>query len=413
MTATPQAARYGLLGRTLGHSYSPVIYQKLAGITDYERYEREPHEVEEFVRRGTWQGMNVTIPYKRTVLPFMDELTPAACRLGNVNTMVRLPDGRLRGDNTDYYGFTVLVESLGLDLAGKRALVFGGHGSAGTTCMTVLADLGMEPVAISRSGACTYADLPRFADAALAVNATPAGMYPACPGAPCTLEALPHLEAVLDIVYNPARTGLLMEAEQRNIPCAGGLLMLVAQAAGSLADYTGEEIARERIVAVTNELSREMQNIALIGMPGAGKTRVGQQLARRLNRKHVDLDWAFEHEMGCSCSDYITTKGEAAFRVAETELLDRIAKQSGQVISCGGGIVTQDKNYPLLHQNSTIVMLDRPLNELSSKGRPVSQRDGVAKLAEERLPRYRAWADVVVTSRATPDATASAVIAKL
>lgn len=413
MSATPQDARYGLLGRTLGHSYSPIIYQKLAGITDYERYEREPDEVEDFVRNGTWQGMNVTIPYKRAVVPLMDELTPAARRLGNVNTMVRLPDGRLRGDNTDYYGFKTLVESFDLELAGKRALVFGGHGGAGTTCMAVLTDLGMEPIAISRSGACTYADLPRFADAALAVNATPAGMFPACPGAPCTLEALPYLEAVLDIVYNPARTGLLMEAEQRHIPCAGGLLMLVAQAAGSIADYTGEEIERDRIMAVTHELSLEMQNIALIGMPGAGKTRVGQQIARRLNREHVDLDWAFEQEAGCSCSDYITTQGEAAFRDAETELLGRIAKQSGLVISCGGGIVTRDENYSLLHQNSQIVMLDRPLNELSSKGRPVSQRDGVAKLAKERMPRYRAWADVVVTSRATPDATASAVMAEL
>lgn len=413
MGALASDAPYGLLGRTLGHSYSPRIYELLAHITGYERFEREPEEVEAFLHGDTWRGLNVTIPYKRTVVPYMDELGEGARRLGNVNTIVRLPNGRLRGENTDYLGFKTLVESLGIDVAGKRALVLGGRGGAGTTCMAVLSDLGMDAVAVSRSAAPTYADLPAFADAALLVNATPAGMYPACPDAPCTLEALPHLEAVLDIVYNPARTGIMMEAERRGIPCAGGLLMLVAQAAGSIQAFTGNAFDAERIQAVTRELSHEMQNISLIGMPGAGKTRVGQQVAKRLGRTHIDLDWAFEKETGRTCSEFITTEGEAAFRDAESGLLARTASRSGLVISCGGGIVTRDENYPLLHQNSRIVMLDRPLEELSSKGRPVSQRDGVEKLAEERMPRYRAWADAIVTSRATPDATASAVIAAL
>lgn len=405
--------RYGLLGRTLGHTYSPRIYELLAGITGYERFEREPGEVEQFLREDTWQGLNVTIPYKRTVMPFLDELSESARRLGNANTIVRLSDGRLRGDNTDYFGFKTLVQSLRLELAGKRALVFGGHGGAGTTCMAVLADLGMEPIAMGRTGEVTYEDLPRFADAALAVNATPAGMYPSCPGAPCTLDALPHLEAVVDIVYNPARTGLMMEAERRGIPVAGGLLMLVAQAAGSLHGFTGEDYSAERIAAVTNELGYEMQNIALIGMPGAGKTRVGQRIAQRLGREHIDLDWALEERLGCSCSTFITERGEAAFRREETALLGEVARRGGIVLSCGGGVVTRAENYPLLHQNSRIVMLDRPLGELSSKGRPVSQRDGVQKLAEERMPRYRSWADVVVTSRDSADATARAAIAQL
>lgn len=402
--------RFGVLGRTLGHTYSPTIYQKLVGVTDYAVYEREPDEVEAFLREGTWQGLNVTIPYKRTVMPFMDELTPTARRLGNVNTVVRLPDGRLRGDNSDYFGFKMLVTSLGIDLAGALVPVFGGRGGAGTTCVEVLKDLGARPVAISRIGDVTYADLGRYHDAALAVNATPAGMYPACPDAPCSLASLPHLKAFVDIVYNPARTGLMMEAEERGIPYAGGLLMLVAQAAGSLNAFTGEEFSLDRIQDVTDELSREMQSIALIGMPGAGKTRVGQRIAARLGRDHVDLDWRLEDRLGCTCSAYITEQGEDAFRRQETAMLAEVSRERGLVISCGGGVVTRPENRALLHQNSRIVMLDRPLQELSSKGRPVSQREGVSALAEQRMPLYRDWADIIVSSRETPDATAMAVI---
>lgn len=405
--------RYGLLGRTLGHTYSPQIYRELAGIEGYTRFEREPDELEGFLRGGDWLGLNVTIPYKRAVMPYLDEVGPEAERLGNANTIVRLPGGGLRGENTDYIGFKALVESLDLTLAGKRALVLGGRGGAGTTCMAVLQDLGMEAVAVSRSAAPTYADLPRYADAALLVNATPAGMYPNCPDAPCTLDNLPNLEAVVDIVYNPARTLIMMEAERRGIPCAGGLLMLVAQAAGSIHAFTGREFTPDQIERVARSLADEMCNVALIGMPGAGKTRVGQQVAKRLHREFIDLDWAFEERFGRSPSAYITSMGEPAFRDAETELLGIVGKRSGLVVSCGGGVVTRDANYPLLHQNSRIVMLDRPVSELSSKGRPLSQREGVERLAQERMPLYRTWADAIVSSRATPDATATDVIRAL
>ena len=405
--------RYGLLGRTLGHTYSPRIYELLAGITGYERFEREPGEVEQFLREDTWQGLNVTIPYKRTVMPYLDELSESARRLGNANTIVRLSDGRLRGDNTDYFGFKTLVRSLRLELAGKRALVFGGHGGAGTTCMAVLADLGMEPIAVGRTGEVTYEDLPRFADAALAVNATPAGMYPSCPGAPCTRDALTHLEAVVDIVYNPARTGLMMEAEHRGIPVAGGLLMLVAQAAGAVKRYTGEDVSMERIRQVTRTLDATEESIALIGMPGAGKTRVGAALAEMLGRTHVDADDALEERLGTSCEAYILEHDEDAFRREETAVLREVAAKSQLVISCGGGVVTRDENYPLLHQNSRIVMLDRPLEELSSAGRPITARDGVERLAAERMERYRTWADAIVASRDTPAETAQVVAAAL
>lgn len=410
---SPRAdAPYGVLGRTLGHSYTPRIYPMLADI-EYVRFEREPEEVEAFLRGDEWSGVNVTIPYKRTVVPYLDELTACAKRLGNVNTIVRLPDGRLRGGNTDYFGFKTLVESTGVDVTGKRALVLGGSGGAGTTCMTVLEDLGCEPIAVGRSGAVTYDDLDAYAAVHLIVNATPVGMYPACPDSPVDLTRFKGLEAVVDIVYNPARTGLMLQAEELGVPSAGGLLMLVAQAAEAVRAYTGDEVARERILEVTSALSQAEQNIALIGMPGSGKTRVGQALARLLDREHVDLDDAFRERIGMSCAEFITIQGEEAFRTRETQVLSEVAKRSGLVISCGGGVVTRDENYPLLHQNSRIVMLNRPIGELSRKGRPITARDGVEKLAAERMPRYRAWADIVIDSRENAEATARVLLPSL
>lgn len=419
------ARPYGVLGKTLGHSYTPAIYRELAGL-DYVRFEREEDDVEAFIHGDEWEGVNVTIPYKKLVATMMDELTPVARRLGNVNTVTRDATGRLIGDNTDYYGFKVLVESLGLDLAGKRALVFGGHGGAGSTSMVVLEDLGMQPVAVCRSlddgsaaGAAahapsvTYDELDLMHDAALIVNATPVGMFPHCPAQVYDLDCFTQLEAVVDIVYNPARTGIMMDAERRGIPCVGGLIMLVAQAAAAVKRYTGEDISFERIVEVTDSLSRQELNIALIGMPGSGKTRVGLELARMLGRDHVDIDQVLEERLQTSCSDYINTHGEAAFREAETAALADIAARSSLVISCGGGVVTREANYPLLHQNSQIVMLDRPLAELSSKGRPLSQREGVARLAEQRMPRYRAWADAIVPVLETPTATATSILSLL
>ena len=399
---------YGVLGRVLGHSYTPVIYRELAGL-DYRKFEREPDELEAFIRSDEWEGVNVTIPYKRDLVPYMDELSDVAQRMGNINTITRLPDGRLRGDNTDYYGFKVLVESLELELAGKKAVVFGGAGGAGSTAMMVLADLGMEAVSIDRAGENTYENLGRHADAALAVNCTPVGMFPKCPAAPCSLDVFPQLEGLVDIVYNPARTALMMQAEARGIPYAGGLLMLVAQAAQAVERYTGEVIGMDRILDVTARLSSTEQNIVLIGMPGCGKTRVGERLAALLGREHIDIDHVLEDELQTTCAEYIRQHGEAAFRERETEVLRRMASRSGLVISCGGGVVTRAENHPLIHQNGNIVMLDRPVNELSKKNRPITVRDGINALAQQRMPIYREWADLIVASCDCAENTAKAV----
>ena len=434
--ADPRPGRpYGVLGEKLGHSYTPVIYRELAGM-DYRRFERAPKEVEAFMRGDEWEGVNATIPYKRTVLPYLDEISPEAARLGNVNTVTRLANGSLRGHNTDYFGFKTLAESVGVALAGKKALVLGGDGGAGTTCMTVLADLGMEPVSVSRNpdaarqrraasspGASPlagapivgYDELAAHADAALVVNCTPVGMFPCCPAAPLDEEqfgllAADALEAVVDIVYNPARTGLMLMAEKRGVPCAGGLLMLVAQAAEAVRCYTGEEVGAERVAGLAQSLSAAEQNIALIGMPGCGKTRVGEQLAKLTDRAHVDVDRELERQLGSTCQEFITTRGEEAFRREETRVLGEVAARSGQVVSCGGGVVTVPANYDLLHQNSFIVMLDRPIDELPVHGRPITARDGIAMLAAKRMHLYRSWADLVVRSRENARATAQALV---
>ena len=239
MTDTAATRPYGVLGRVLGHSYTPTIYKELAGL-EYVRFEREPEDLEAFMTGDEWEGTNVTIPYKRAVMEYLDELSPLAERMGNVNTITRLPDGRLRGDNTDYFGFQCLVEELGVEVADKKVLVLGATGGAGTTASMVLGDLGAIVVPVGRKSEVNYDNIAQQSDATLLVNCTPAGMFPHCPDAPYTLEGLDALEGVIDIVYNPARTGLMLEAERRGIPCIGGLLMLVAQAAQAVERYTGK-----------------------------------------------------------------------------------------------------------------------------------------------------------------------------
>ena len=405
----------GITGNPLGHTLSPVMQgaaMRDKGINGiYLKFESpDLAHVDDVIREYDIRGMNVTIPYKRAVMEYLDELSPLAERMGNVNTITRLSDGRLRGDNTDYFGFQCLVEELGAEAAGKKALVLGATGGAGTTASMVLGDLGAIVAPVGRTSEVNYDNIAQQSDAALLVNCTPAGMFPHCPAAPCTLEGLDALEGVIDIVYNPARTGLMLAAERRGIPCIGGLLMLVAQAAQAVERYTGQVTPRERILDVTERLSRREQNIALIGMPGSGKTRVGEQIALLTGREHIDLDRALEERLGMPCADYIVERGEVAFREQETAALADISQRRGLVLSPGGGVVTRDENYPLLHQNSQIVMLNRKLDELAHKGRPITARDGIEKLAEQRMPRYRAWADHTIDSRDCAANTARAAL---
>ena len=390
----------GLLGRKLGHSYSPQIHA-LLGAYSYRLMELEPEAVGPFLKAGAFTGLNVTIPYKKTVIPYLDALSPEAKRLGAVNTILRR-GGKLIGHNTDYFGFRYLVEKSGLHVAGKKALVLG-SGGASNTASAVLEELGARVVVISRTGENNYQNLSRHADAAVIVNATPVGMYPNTGISPLDLGQFPELEGVLDAIYNPARTQILLDAERRGLTAVNGLWMLVAQAKESAQWFTGKPISDDVIAPIHRALRQQMENILLVGMPGCGKTTVGQQLAQELGKKFVDADQALEETTGRRITDILPSQGEAAFRALETQTLADLGKQSGLVIATGGGCVTREENYDLLHQNGTVFWLTRELNKLPTQGRPLSRDLG--QMYARREPMYRRFADAAVSNDGSVEQT--------
>ena len=399
----------GLLGEKLGHSYSPQIHKELADY-DYRLYEKAPDQVEDFVRHGDWHGLNVTIPYKKTVIPFCDELSETAAAIGSVNTLLRRADGAIYGDNTDAYGFETLLNGTHPDsIAGQKALVLGTGGASVTIC-AVLRRHGAEVVTISRSGENNYENLDRHADAKLLVNTTPVGMYPKNGVRPVDLAAFPKLKCVLDVVYNPARTALLLQAEKLGIPYAGGLTMLVAQARRSSEIFLGNTLPDGEIPRITKLLSDSMQNIILIGMPGCGKSTVGAILSQRLKRPLLEADAELVKAAGVAIPAIFETEGEAGFRRRETAILAQLGKQSGTVISTGGGCVTRSENYPLLHQNGTIVWLRRDLDKLAREGRPLSLNADLHAMYAARQPLYQRFADLTADNTGTPEETANAIL---
>ena len=403
--------RCGLLGRQLGHSYSPLIHSLLADY-EYRLYEKEPEELADFLQNGPWDGLNVTIPYKKDVVPYCDLLAPLAEELGSVNTLVRLGDGRLLGENTDAWGFDQMLGRVQVDCRGKKALVLG-SGGASVTVQAILRLAEARVTVISRSGPDNYENLEKHADAAILVNTTPVGMYPHNGHSPVDLDRLPKLEAVLDVVYNPSRTRLILDAEKRGIPCESGLYMLVAQAVRASELWTGRTVDQARMDQVWRQVGAQMQNVILIGMPGSGKSTVGRLLAEKLGRRLADADEEIDARIGMSIPDYFAREGEEAFRKAETAVLADLGKQSGLVIATGGGCVTRDENYDLLHQNGVIVWLRRDLKALPVDGRPVSQRDGVAAIYEKRKPMYERFADFSADNDGSPADTAEKILLNL
>ena len=399
----------GLLGEKLGHSYSPQIHAELADY-DYRLYEKAPDEVEDFVRRGDWHGLNVTIPYKKTVIPFCDELSETAATIGSVNTLKRRKDGTIFGDNTDAFGFeTLLKQTIPDSIKGQKALVLGTGGASVTVC-AVLRNHGAEVVTISRSGENNYENLDRHADARLLVNTTPVGMYPKNGVSPVDLAAFPKLACVLDVVYNPARTALLLQAEKLRIPHAGGLTMLVAQAKRSSEIFLGNTLPDGEIARITKKLSGSMQNIVLVGMPGCGKSTVGALLARRLGRPLLEADAELVKTAGMSIPAIFENESEPGFRRRETATLSELGKKSGAVISTGGGCVTRADNYPLLHQNGTIIWLRRDLKKLAREGRPLSLGADLSAMYAVREPLYARFADFTVDNTGTPEETVDAIL---
>lgn len=401
----------GLLGRKLGHSYSPQIHSLLAPYA-YLLFEKEPEELEDFLRNGDFTGLNVTIPYKQEVIRWLDDLSPIARQLGAVNTIVRRADGTLIGHNTDYFGFCSLLSANGLQVEGRECLILG-SGGASRTAAAVLRELGGHVTVISRSGEHNYSNLYRRADTAILVNATPVGMYPETGERLVDLARLPRLEGVVDLIYNPARTQLLLDAEGLGIPAVSGLWMLAAQAKESAEWFTGTQIADRCIAQIHATLKARMENIILIGMPGCGKTTVAAILAKKLGRTMADADTHIEKIAKKTIPDILAQDGLQAFRRLETQVLTQLGKQSGLVIATGGGCVTEPRNYPLLHQNGTIFWLQRNLEALPTNGRPLSQVVPLAEMYQARKPLYEGFADHTVDNNGTPEDTANAILSKL
>ena len=394
----------GLLGQKLGHSYSPAIHGMLAGY-DYQLFEREPEQLEDFLKNGDWDGINVTIPYKKAVLPYCAELSDTARRIGSVNTIVRRPDGSLYGDNTDAYGFESLVKKSGIQVQGKKSLVLG-SGGASVTVVAVLKMRGAASVTvISRGGEDNYDNLDKHADARIIANTTPVGMYPNNGQAAVDLAQFPQCEGVLDVVYNPARTALLLQSEKLGIPCAGGLYMLVAQAKRSSELFTGRSIPDSEIGRIEKVLSGRMKNIVLVGMPSSGKSTLAAALGEKLGRTVYEADALIEQEAGMDIPAIFAQGGEESFRKLETEILSRLGKLSGAVISTGGGCVTREENYDLLHQNGTILWLKRGTEKLDKTGRPLSLKNDLNEMYQKREPLYRRFADAAVDNNGSVEDT--------
>jgi len=399
---------FGLLGEKLGHSFSPLIHRQM-GEYDYSLYEVSLDNLDSFMKERRFDGINITIPYKQAVIPYCATLSNEAQMTGSVNTIIKDEEGALHGHNTDHHGFRVMLEQGEIDPSGKKVLVLG-DGGAARTVRAVLAALGArEIVTISRRGENHYGNINRHYNAGIIVNTTPVGMYPDNGSSPLTLAGFEQLAGVADLIYNPTRTRLLLDAEKLGVPCVNGLAMLVAQAEMASRLFIDVPARPEMIDKIATLILRETQNIALIGMPGCGKSTVGRLLAQAMGRPFADIDERIEAGSGNSISQIFAEDGEETFRQLETRILGEEAKKSGIVIATGGGVVTRQENLDLLRQNSLIVYLKRELNELSTHGRPLSRGVGVHVLAEQRLPLYKTWSDCVVQVEAKPEQTAASI----
>ena len=400
---------YGLLGKTLRHSYSKIIHERMADYT-YDLYETPEEGLEALIHRPDMGGINVTIPYKQTVIPFCDELTPAARAIGSVNTLYHDAAGRLIGDNTDYFGFSYMARRAGISFAGRKVVIFGSGGTS-LTARRVAADEGArEVVIVSRSGENNYDNLDRHADAEILINTTPVGMYPKNEGTLIDIARFPQCCGVLDVIYNPLKTNLILSAEDAGIPATGGLPMLVAQAAPAVERFSGRTISEAVIEETLDTLTREVRNLVLVGMPGCGKSSIGRLAAERAGRAFYDTDDLVVEMAGCSIPEIFAAQGEAAFRDLEAKAVAQAARERGGVIATGGGVLLREENRRALRQNSRIVYLDRALDALPIDGRPISQTRKLEDIYRERLPLFTGVSDVTVANDAAPEAVAARVL---
>ena len=392
--------KYGLIGEHLGHSYSREIHAQVADY-DYELCEVAPEELDSFLRKAEFRAINVTIPYKHSVIPYLSYISPQAESIGAVNTVVNR-DGKLWGYNTDFAGMEALIARMGLSLRGKKVLILGTGGTSKTARAVCESAGAREILKVSRraSGeAVSYEQaVIGHGDAEILINTTPVGMYPRCGEAPIDLAHFPRLEGVVDAVYNPLRTRLVQAGQERGVPAEGGLYMLAGQGVCASAIFLGKEFDPALTEGVYRAILGRKQNIVLIGMPSCGKTTVGRLLAERCGRRLIDTDEKIVGRLGEPIADFMARNGEATFRDVEQEVVAGVADESGCVIATGGGAVLRQENLRLLRQNGLLVFLDRPLEKLMpTADRPLSaSREALERRYRERYGLYVAAADLVV-----------------
>jgi len=401
--------KFGLLGEKLKHSFSPRIHSFL-GSYEYSLYEIAPCDLDTFMKKKEWDGINVTIPYKQAVIPYCKSLSPEAQTTGSVNTIIREKDGSLSGHNTDYFGFCVMLERANIGIKEKKTLVLGDGGSA-KTVRHALKQLGAgEVITVSRRCENNYENIAKHYDAQIIVNTTPVGMFPDNGNSPLNIKGFLQLTGVADIVYNPMRTKLLLDAQRLNILNVNGLAMLAAQAEMASRLFINEKARPQLVDLIIKSLVKDTQNIALIGMPGCGKSTTGKILAEKMNRQFIDTDDQIVKAAGKSVKDIFLEDTEDAFRKLESRVLAEETKKSGVVIAAGGGVVTRNENLDLLRQNSLVVYLKRDLSDLAIDGRPLSRNVGIEILAKQRLPLYEEWSDCAFNIQENPDKTSEQIL---
>ena len=401
---------YGLIGEKLGHSYSQMIHERLADYR-YELKEVAPERLDAFIEARNFRGLNVTIPYKQAVMKHCAELSPEAMEVGSVNTLIVRPDGSLFGHNTDIDGFIYMLRRGEIDPAGAKAVILGSGGTS-LTARAALTRLGArEIVTVSRKGPVDYAALyAEHADAEILVNATPVGMYPKNGASPVELDRLPKVRGVADVIYNPEKTALILAAQAKGIPAVSGLSMLVAQAREAAELFAGHAIPAGRVEDIVSEIGAQTLNLILVGMPGCGKSTLGQAVAAALQREFVDCDAEIVRRAGKSIPEIFAQDGEGAFRALESGVLADVCRGHGLVISTGGGAVLRTENRDAMRQNGRVCLIRRALALLPRDGRPLSaSEDAVARLWEARRAAYETAADFPVENDGTVEAAAEKI----
>lgn len=392
--------RYGLIGEKLGHSFSKIIHEKLADYT-YDLIPLSLEELDVFMREKEFSAINVTIPYKETVIPYLDKVDPKAAKMGAVNTVVQR-NGKLFGYNTDYFGFRYMLEHNHIQIAGKKVLVLG-RGGASKAVIAVLEDMGAAEIhtiyyKIAEDSISYETCYALHTDAQVIINTTPVGMYPNSGHTPIDLTPFTKLEAVADAVYNPLRTRLVLDAEEKGCQAIGGLEMLVGQAKYAVEIFLDQSLPEDSINVVYKDLMAERRNLVLIGMSGCGKSTLGKLAAEKLGKTFVDTDAEIIKRIGMSIADYFAAYGEDSFRKVESEVVQEFSTQNNLVISTGGGVIKNPENIRWLKGNGTVIWIQRDPELLESgNGRPlVPDQEAVHRLYKERLPLYTAAAETII-----------------